>query len=372
MDIERRTELVRAARALFRGKRAEAGTTREIGKLLGARERELPELQEILGELEEAGLAVHVQGRGWLSPRAQGWIVGTLTVNRRGFGFVRPANEDEQEGGDLFVPERKIKDAHHGDLVLVKVRSKGRDAARGRGKPRVADAEAREGRVLTVLRRSPRIILGRFWEEPAGGGVVEPLRHESVREIFVPPERIGGAEDGDRVLARLLDAPTWGGLPQGEVVEVALPEGSWEADLQLICAEHGIRREFPEEALEAAAALPGEIPQEELARRTDLRDVDFFTTTTPSPCRTRVRRASSSGWRSPMSVTSFHPTAPWIARPTSGRPRSTSPDSPSRCCRSGSPPISAPCARPWTGSPRWSGSTSIRRGAFVPVGWRRR
>ncbi|MHC4935304.1 MAG: ribonuclease R [Planctomycetota bacterium] len=277
MDIERRTELVRAARALFRGKRAEAGTTREIGKLLGARERELPELQEILGELEEAGLAVHVQGRGWLSPRAQGWIVGTLTVNRRGFGFVRPANEDEQEGGDLFVPERKIKDAHHGDLVLVKVRSKGRDAARGRGKPRVADAEAREGRVLTVLRRSPRIILGRFWEEPAGGGVVEPLRHESVREIFVPPERIGGADDGDRVLARLLDAPTWGGLPQGEVVEVALPEGSWEADLQLICAEHGIRREFPEEALEAAAALPGEIPQEELARRTDLRDVDFFT-----------------------------------------------------------------------------------------------
>ncbi len=274
MNPEREAELTRAVRAYFTGKDYASTSARDLAETLSVTEREFPAFTELLYEFEDAGIAVHLAGRGWFAPRKEGWIAGTLTVNRRGFGFLRPADEDPK--GDVFIPANKLKDAHHGDLVLVKHRAKPRGGgpkARGGGD----DGPGREGSILHVLRRSPRVILGQFWSDARGGGVVEPLRHESVREIQIDVGGEQGAENGDRVLVRLKDGPSIGGLPPGEIVEVALPEGTWKADLQIVCAEFGLPEEFPAEVLRAAEALPATISEEEIARRTDLRDVPFFT-----------------------------------------------------------------------------------------------
>jgi len=271
LNPDRESELKRAARAYFTGSGYAAIATGELASLLGAGEREVPAFTELLYQFEEEGVAAHLEGRGWCAPRREGWIVGTLVVNRRGFGFVRPADEDPK--GDLFIPASKLKDAHHGDLVLIKPRSKPR---RGRKRDRL-ESPGREARVLHVLRRSPRVILGQYWEEPQGGGMVEPLRHESVREVYIEAGKTKGAKDKERVLVRLIDAPTYGGLPRGEVVEIALPEGSWKADLQLVRAEYGLAGEFSSEVAAAAEGLSELITEEEISKRTDLREVPFFT-----------------------------------------------------------------------------------------------
>lgn len=268
IDQERHDELFRGARAYFRGPGYASATARELGETLGVKERELPAFSEILHELEEDGTAIHLEGRGWFSPRKEGWVAGTLVVNRRGFGFLRPVDEDPL--GDIFVPASKLKDAHHGDMVLIRVKKKGGGGPRGGG-------DGREGRVIDVLRRNPRIILGRFFADPKGGGVVEPLRHESVREIHIEAGLERGAVNGERVLTRLREGPSIGGLPPGEVVEVALPEGTGRADLQIVAAEFDLQPEFPVEVEEAAAALPDGITDEEIARRSDRRDIAFFT-----------------------------------------------------------------------------------------------
>ena len=270
MDQEREEELERAARAYFNDSSPAPISGRDLADRCGVTAKERPAFDTILGSLEEAGLAVEVEGRGWCSPRREGWLIGSLTVHRRGFGFVRPAIDDGQ--GDLFIPSTKLKDGHHGDLVLVKPRAKprrGAPPARGGG-----DKPGREARVLLVIKRSPRILLGEFWKGPRGGGVVEPLRHESVREIDIEPGRDRGAKDGQRVLVRLRDVPPVEGLPAGEIVEIALPEGTWKADLQLVCAEFGLRQEFEPEVLAAAERLSA---TDDDPKRTDLRDVPFIT-----------------------------------------------------------------------------------------------
>ncbi|MFQ5654051.1 MAG: ribonuclease R [Planctomycetota bacterium] len=271
MDSERRRTLRSRASTHVDGPDCLPAPGDSLAERFGVRKREIPAFLELLYELEEEGIAVHVEGRGWCSPRREGWLVGTMSVTRAGFGFVRPAREDPR--GDVFVPASKLRDAHHGDLALVKLRK-----PRGkRRRERPGEAPAREGRVIDVLRRSPRIITGIFERLPTGGGCIEPLSHDSVREIYVEPGRDRGAEDGQRVLARLIEGDTVGGLPPGEVVEISAPEGSWLADLQLIAAEHDLREDFPSAVEEEARRLSSVIGDAELEGRSDLRDRLIFT-----------------------------------------------------------------------------------------------
>lgn len=268
MSLDRSQELQRLLSNYFAGPQYRPAHLPDLLEILELREKERADLELALHQLEERGEAIPLEGRGWFSVAREGWVVGTLAIARRGFGFVRPLLEDPQ--GDVFIPERKLSDGHHGDRVVVKLMKPRRGAPRGA-------RDGRHGRVVSVLERSPRVFLGILRDSHRGYFTVEPLLHESVREVHIDSDQRAGAEDGDRVLARLLEGPTVGGLPPGEVVEVAEAEGSWKGDLQRVSAEFGLPKEFPPEALEEAQALGGGISEQEIARRNDLRDRPFFT-----------------------------------------------------------------------------------------------
>ncbi len=225
-------------------------------------------MKELLEELEERGETVFLLGRGWFVPARERWLVGTLSVTRRGFGFVRPLVEDPQ--GDVFIPARRMRDAHHGDRVLTAL------ARPGGGRPG-SGKEGRSGKVVEVLQRSPRVIPGQYWEQQDGGGVVEPLRHDSLRQLWIDPSYRNGASDGDRVLARLREGNAVDGMPPGEVMCLWAPEGTWKADLQEIIAEHQLREDFPAEVLEQVEGYSDQISEEEIASRVDLRAIPFVT-----------------------------------------------------------------------------------------------
>lgn len=66
--------------------------------------------------------------------------------HRDGYGFAIP---EEDEGGDLFLPEREMRKVMHGDIVMVSVAGTDR---RGR----------REGRIAEVLQRAVNKLVGRI------------------------------------------------------------------------------------------------------------------------------------------------------------------------------------------------------------------
>ena len=57
-------------------------------------------------------------------------IEGIFEANERGFGFVRPIDEDEQ---DIFIAPLDIKGAWDGDRVEVRIVNKGNEIVYGLG-----------------------------------------------------------------------------------------------------------------------------------------------------------------------------------------------------------------------------------------------
>ncbi|HBE43888.1 MAG TPA: ribonuclease R [Deltaproteobacteria bacterium] len=68
---------------------------------------------------------------------------GTLWCTRKGNGYVIPDNENTQ---DIYIPQRFIKDALHGDRVVVRLDHRGK--------------HIREGKILKVLERRTHTVTG--------------------------------------------------------------------------------------------------------------------------------------------------------------------------------------------------------------------
>ena len=76
---------------------------------------EMKSAKKTIEELVDSG-EIMLSARGKLAlPAAAGVVKGKVISNPKGFAFVRP----ETEGEDVFVAERDLNGAAHGDVVLV-------------------------------------------------------------------------------------------------------------------------------------------------------------------------------------------------------------------------------------------------------------
>ncbi len=235
-----------------------------------------------LERLQRDGAIVLVPGRGWDLPERCSYRVGTLRADRRGRGFVRSAQEDED---DIYVPQEDTADAYNGDLVLVCLT---RDGRRQR---------LREAYVVEVVERTRRLVRGTFaatrgrQDEKRGGrrskrriecaGVIVPDDRDAATDIAIPADLSRDIADGQRALVRLVSGSD-GGKPRGEVVVVLEGEGTIECDLTIVTAEFDLPGPHaPDVEAAAAECTPfaigrGGESSGQGARR-DLRDLQLFT-----------------------------------------------------------------------------------------------
>jgi len=163
---------------------------REMG-LKGAERQQLAERLQALvksGRLIEEGrdrftLAEHAAAR-------QNLIAGRLTMHRDGYGFVIP-NPGQRTviDGDIFIPPPAIGSAMHGDLVLVELTRKrdlpGSPARAGFARAGVGGDGRAEGRILRVLTRGNRTVVGTFHRGSRHNYVV-PMDEKITQEIIIP------------------------------------------------------------------------------------------------------------------------------------------------------------------------------------------
>jgi ribonuclease R len=135
----------------------------------------------------------------------------------------------------------------------------------------------------------PERILGRVLRRVAPSrrtfvGIVEEGRN---RRFYVTPQQPPLSIDfqlpkdtpaeliGQKVAVRFL---SWGlRYPVAEVVQVLGPPRQHQTEIHAILLEYDLPEGFPSEVLEEAAALPSEIPPEEIGERHDFRDIPTFT-----------------------------------------------------------------------------------------------
>lgn len=189
--------------------------------------------------------------------RKGGLIVGRISMNRKGYGFVSAPE------GDIYIPVRETHGAMHGDTVGVRLRA---------GSPR-----GRSGSVAKVLERANETIVGVF-EQHGRIGVVVPSDARLRHDIFIDGRDSGDAAPGDVVVVRLTTYPSKHNSAQGRVEEVLGRPDDPGIGVEIIIRQHGLRTAFAEEVERAADGIKLDV-QTELSdsSREDLRGV--FTVT---------------------------------------------------------------------------------------------
>jgi ribonuclease R len=214
------------------------------------------ELKAVLRRLIADGALVKIRGARVGLPDRMNLVVGRLSCNPAGFGFVVP--EVRREGqGDLFVAPANIREALHGDRVVARLERQG---------PR-----GPEGRIIRVLERANSRIVGRYEDDGRFGGHVVPFDKRVLHEVFVPAGEEGGASGGEMVAVEITRPPTATRNPAGRVLEVLGRLAEPGVDLKVIVAKYGLPDAFPAEVEEEAGRVARPVGPAEVAGRTDFR-----------------------------------------------------------------------------------------------------
>ncbi|MFP5264972.1 MAG: ribonuclease R [Blastocatellia bacterium] len=245
----------RVLQALPRSKGGRSVTADRLAEALGLNESQAAGLRRYLAEFVRVGFAGSKGGRYWRR-QGEGLLIGTLRGTRSGHAFVVPDDEREREAGDLFIGERSMGEALHGDTVIARVIRTG-----GRG---------REGRIEAVLHHANPTVVGRFVKLTAES-FVSPIDEKFLYEIGVAPSDALGAADGDIVNVEISRFPIAGRPPRGRVVEILGKEDAPGVDLEIIIRKHRLPHVFPDPVLAEAEAIPDRITDEQIAGRVDLR-----------------------------------------------------------------------------------------------------
>lgn len=187
-------------------------------------------------------------------------LIGTLQVNRSGYGFVIVKNSNT---GDIFIPERNLGTAFSGDTVEVSLfaKQKGRNI---------------EGQIIDVVERKRKHIVGTL-KRSNSFYVVKPDEQDIHRDIYISKESLNNAKTNDKVVVGDI---VWSSAllnPEGKIVEVLGKSGSKEVEISVIAKEFNLPVKFPVNVEEEAADISGEISDNEIKKRLDLREKNIVT-----------------------------------------------------------------------------------------------
>jgi ribonuclease R len=213
--------------------------------------------KRLLGQLVSSGALVQTRGNRYGIPDRMNLIVGRITTNPRGFGFVVPDHRPEELPGDIYIAGSNLNQAMHGDRVVTRIE-------------RVTDRGA-EGRIVRILERGASSTVGRFDVDDSGMGYVVPFDRRLIMDVHIPPGEGRDAAPGDMVTVEITKWPSAARGPLGRVVEVLGGLDEPGVDTEIILRKYGIVAEHGEEAVEEARRLGAAVKEKDLRGRTDFR-----------------------------------------------------------------------------------------------------
>ena len=212
---------------------------KEVARALRVPAAKYTKFRAMLKDLIASGQLVHLKRNRIGLPDQMNLIVGKITFSRSGAAFVaRPGKED------LLIPASRTHTAIDGDKVMVRLDGSryGRDA----------------GTVIRIMERARRTIVGTFHSGPEFSFVV-PDNPRFPRDIYIPKRHSLKAEDGEKVVAILVQWEDPYLAPEGKITERLGYPGDPGVDMLTVIRSYDLPETFPGEVLAEAdrvATLP--------------------------------------------------------------------------------------------------------------------
>ena len=192
-------------------------------------------------------------------PQRMQLLPGRVIGHKDGFGFVVPDDGSD----DLFLTPRNMRLLFDGDRVLVRVAS---IDARGR----------READLVEVLERHNKSIVGRFCDKE-GAAFIVPDNVRISQDIFIKTGAEAGAQDGQIVIAEIIDYPTNRNRAVAQIVEVLGEQMAPNMEVDIAIRVHDLPHEWPEAVLAQIADLDDSVSEAAKQDREDLRALPLVT-----------------------------------------------------------------------------------------------
>jgi ribonuclease R len=233
---------------------------KELSKVFDIKKADMKEFATLLAAMEEKGDIVKTHTGHYGIPHKMGLVIGRFQGHQRGFGFVIA----QEERPDIFITADNVNGAMNGDTVIAKIlkeENKGKKC---------------EGEITKILERGNKTIIGTYEDSKNFGFVVADDKRIG-QDIFIPKAERNGATTGQIVITEITQWPEQKRNPEGRIVEILGDKGDAGVDILTIIKKHHLPEEFPPNVEAFAANIVDKIPEEEYARRTDLRDLRMVT-----------------------------------------------------------------------------------------------
>ncbi len=217
-----------------------------------------------LGAMARDAQLLQNRRNDWLIPDKADLFKGKVQGHPDGFGFLI---RDDQ-GSDLFLPEKEMAKVLHGDLVIARIVGIDR-----KGRP--------EGKIVEVSERANRQLVGRVLQEHGVFYVVAENKRISQDILIAPPAK------GDRkalrpqagavVMVEIVEQPSKQSQPIGRVVEILGNYADPGMEIEIALRKHELPFEFSKEALAQTKKLPDEVRKSDLKGREDLTQLPLVT-----------------------------------------------------------------------------------------------
>lgn len=219
------------------------------------------EFLKILSELEDEGKIIFTSSERYGTPERMGLITGVIEGNPKGYGFLIPDNKDMK---DIFISPTDLSGAMNGDRVIVK--SDGN----------FIDNKSPEGKVIRILERANKTVIGTFQQSKSFGFVVADDKKLGC-DIFISKNDFNGARNNQKVIVKITQWPVGRRNAEGEIIEVIGNDEDTKTHIDAVLIRHKVRQYFTAEVIAQAKGIEVEIPQKEIDRRKDLRHLNIIT-----------------------------------------------------------------------------------------------
>ena len=187
-------------------------------------------------------------------------VSGKVDLIRSGAAYIIVDSDSD----DVFVPQRFLNSAMHGDKVLVDIL-------------RLRKGRNPEGEVIKVTERANKKFVGNLQLSKKGGLVL--VDHPKMSfDVKVDAADLNGAQDGDRVI---LEVTKYGrGSKQsfkGQITNILDSSDRNEMEMNAILINSGFELVHSAEVMAEVAELSDEITDKDLAKRRDMRGDLTFT-----------------------------------------------------------------------------------------------
>jgi len=255
-----RDALTNSVMGVFTNRPSQTFNYKQLAKRLNikdvaSRRQIIPILQHLV---EKEELVEVYPGKFKLKSKG-GFIFGTVDMTQFGYAFIlSEARED-----DVFISQNNLNHALNRDYVKVNL------YARRKGK-RV------EGEVVEIIERARKTFVG-IVEVSKHWAFLNPDSKEMPYDLFIPPDKLNGAETGQKAIGKITEWPKGSKNPVGEIVEVLGEPGVHDVEMHAILAEFELPSKFTAEVEKAAEMVPVQITDQDYAERRDFRKVTTLT-----------------------------------------------------------------------------------------------